>query len=166
MLAVDLIRHRDDHEPSPGEATKETLIWISFGLAFGVVVAVAFGSQAFGEYISGYLIEKSLSVDNVFVWSIIFSTMAIPLKYQHRVLFWGIFGALALRLVFIFAGSALISRFCWLLLVFGVFLVYTGIKSSATATTRARARRRQGWACCAGSCRSPTSSTGTSSSPS
>ena len=128
MLAVDLIRHRDDHEPSPGEATKETLVWISFGLAFGVVVLVAFGSQAFGEYISGYLIEKSLSVDNVFVWSIIFSSMAIPLKYQHRVLFWGIFGALALRLVFILVGSALIARFFWLLVVFGAFLVYTGIK--------------------------------------
>ena len=66
---------------------------------------LAFGSQAFGEYISGYLIEKSLSVDNVFVWSIMFSAMAIPLKYQHRVLFWGIFGALALRLVFILVGS-------------------------------------------------------------
>ncbi|MGD9705802.1 MAG: TerC family protein [Acidimicrobiia bacterium] len=128
MLAADLIRHRDDHEPSPREATKETLIWIGFGLAFGAVVAVAFGSQAFGEYISGYLIEKSLSVDNVFVWSIIFSSMAIPLKFQHRVLFWGIFGALALRLVFILVGSALISRFFWLLVVFGAFLVFTGIK--------------------------------------
>ena len=128
MLAVDLIRHRDDHEPSPGEATRETLVWISFGLAFGGVVWAAFGSQAFGEYISGYLIEKSLSVDNVFVWSIIFSSMAIPLKYQHRVLFWGIFGALALRLVFILVGSALIARFFWLLVVFGAFLVYTGIK--------------------------------------
>ena len=76
LLAADLIRHRDDHEPTPGEATRETLIWISFGLAFGVVIAVAFGSQAFGEYISGYIIEKSLSFDNVFVWSIIFSSMA------------------------------------------------------------------------------------------
>ena len=97
-------------------------------MAFGVVIAIGFGSQAFGEYISGYLIEKSLSVDNVFVWSILFTTMAIPLKYQHRVLFWGIFGALTLRLVFILVGSALISRFFWLLIVFGVFLIYTGFK--------------------------------------
>ena len=128
MLTVDLIRHRDDHEPSPREAVVETLVWISFGLAFSAVMAIGFGSQAFGEYISGYLIEKSLSVDNVFVWAILFSSMAIPLKYQHRVLFWGIFGALALRLVFILVGSALISRFFWLLIVFGLFLVYTGVK--------------------------------------
>jgi tellurite resistance protein TerC len=128
MLTIDLVRHRDDHEPSPREAVIETSVWIACGLAFSVVVAVAYGGQAFGEYISGYLIEKSLSVDNVFVWSILFSSMAIPLKFQHRVLFWGIFGALALRLVFILVGSALISRFFWLLVVFGLFLVYTGIK--------------------------------------
>ncbi|MET0666524.1 MAG: hypothetical protein ABW008_13265, partial [Acidimicrobiales bacterium] len=70
----------------------------------------------------------ALSVDNVFVWSMLFTTLAIPLKYQHRVLFWGIFGALTLRALFIFAGTALISRFWWLLLVFGLFLVYTGFK--------------------------------------
>jgi tellurite resistance protein TerC len=128
MLAIDLVRHRDDHEPSPREALIETSVWIACGLAFSVVVALSWGGAAFGEYISGYLIEKSLSVDNVFVWSILFSSMAIPLKFQHRVLFWGIFGALALRLVFILVGSALISRFFWLLVVFGLFLVYTGIK--------------------------------------
>ena len=86
------------------------------------------GGQAFGEYISGYLIEKSLSIDNVFVWAMLFSAMAIPLKFQHRVLFWGIFGALTLRALFIFVGSALITRFWWLLVVFGVFLVWTGVK--------------------------------------
>ncbi len=128
LLAFDLIRHRDDHAPSPRQAVVETLIWISFGLAFSVVMLVGYGGEAFGEYISGYLIEKSLSVDNVFVWSILFSAMAIPLKYQHRVLFWGIFGALSLRLVFILLGSALINRFFWLLIVFGLFLVYTGAK--------------------------------------
>jgi tellurite resistance protein TerC len=98
------------------------------GLAFAAVVAITFGGAAFGEFISGYLIEKSLSVDNVFVWSMLFATLSIPLKYQHRVLFWGIFGALTLRAIFIVLGSALISRFWWLLLVFGVFLVYTGAK--------------------------------------
>jgi tellurite resistance protein TerC len=128
MLAIDLIRHRDDHEPSPREAAIETMVWISCGLAFAGVIAIGFGSQAFGEYISGYLIEKSLSVDNVFVWAILFSSMAIPLKFQHRVLFWGIFGALALRFIFIFAGAALIQAAWWLLIGFGAFLIYTGFK--------------------------------------
>jgi tellurite resistance protein TerC len=128
MLGIDLVRHRGDKEPTMRGALAESTVWVLCGLSFAVVVLIAFGSQAFGEYISGYLIEKSLSVDNVFVWSMIFSTMAIPLRYQHRVLFWGIFGALVLRAVFIFAGSALITRFWWLLLVFGIFLVYTGIK--------------------------------------
>ncbi len=131
MLAADLYRHRDDHEPTPREATIETLIWISFGLAFSVVVLFGFGDDggaAFGEYISGYLIEKSLSIDNVFVWSILFSSMSIPLKYQHRVLFWGIFGALALRLVFILIGSELIKRFAFVLVFFGLFLIWSGFK--------------------------------------
>ena len=128
MLAVDLIRHRDDHEATAREALVETLVWIACGLAFGGVILVAYGGGAFSEYIAGYLIEKSLSIDNVFVWSILFSSMAIPVKYQHRVLFWGIFGALALRLFFILIGTALIDRFWWLLVVFGVFLIITGIR--------------------------------------
>ena len=128
LLALDLVRHRDDHEPSPREALTESVAWVCCGLAFAGVVFLIWGADAFGEYLSGYLIEKSLSVDNVFVWSLIFTTMAIPLKYQHRVLFWGIFGALTLRAIFILVGSALIARFFWVLIVFGVFLVYTGIK--------------------------------------
>jgi tellurite resistance protein TerC len=128
MLAIDLYRHREAHAPTPREAATESVIWVMCGLAFAGVIAFTFGSGAFGEFISGYLIEKSLSVDNVFVWSMLFATMSIPLKYQHRVLFWGIFGALALRAIFIVLGSALIGRFWWLLLVFGVFLVYTGAK--------------------------------------
>ncbi len=128
MLAIDLFRHREAHAPTPKEALTESLGWIACGLVFAGVMFYAFGGAAFGEYISGYLIEKSLSVDNVFVWSMLFTTLAIPLKYQHRVLFWGIFGALTLRALFIGLGSALIARFWWLLLVFGVFLVYTGIK--------------------------------------
>jgi tellurite resistance protein TerC len=128
LLAIDLIRHRDDHEPTPKEAVFESLAWVTCGVTFGAVVLWTFGSAAFGEYLSGYLIEKSLSVDNVFVWAMLFASMAIPLKYQHRVLFWGVFGALALRSIFIFAGTSLINRFWWILLVFGVFLVYTGAK--------------------------------------
>ena len=128
MLAIDLYRHRDAHAPTPKEALVESMVWVACGLAFSGVIAVGFGSGAFGEYISGYLIEKSLSIDNVFVWSMLFTTLSIPVKYQHRVLFWGIFGALALRAAFIVLGSALISRFWWLLLVFGVFLIFTGAK--------------------------------------
>jgi tellurite resistance protein TerC len=128
MLVIDLMRHRDDHETTPKEALAETTVWIACGLAFSGLIAWQFGGAAFSEYLSGYLIEKSLSVDNVFVWSIVFSSLAIPLKYQHRVLFWGIFGALAMRFVFIFIGTALIDRFWWLLLIFGAFLIYTGIK--------------------------------------
>ena len=128
MLAIDLYRHREAHAPTTREALVESSIWIACGLAFGGAIALFYGADAFGEYISGYLIEKSLSVDNVFVWALLFTTLAIPVKYQHRVLFWGIFGALAMRAIFIFAGAALISRFWWLLLVFGVFLVYTGVK--------------------------------------
>lgn len=128
MLAFDLARHRDDHEPSPREAAIESLGWVLCGLTFGLVVWWGFGTHAFGEYISGYLIEKSLSVDNVFVWSMLFTAMAIPVKFQHRVLFWGIFGALALRLAFILVGSALLHRFEFLLIVFGLFLVASGIK--------------------------------------
>jgi tellurite resistance protein TerC len=128
MLGIDLYRHREAHAPTPREAAVESAIWVACGLSFAGVVGWAFGSAAFGEFLSGYLIEKSLSIDNVFVWSMLFTTLAVPLKYQHRVLFWGIFGALAMRAGFIVLGSALISRFWWLLLVFGVFLVYTGAK--------------------------------------
>ncbi|MBT5140593.1 MAG: TerC/Alx family metal homeostasis membrane protein [Acidimicrobiaceae bacterium] len=128
LLAVDLYRHRDNNEPTARGAALESAGWVACGLAFGIVVLVGFGGDAFGEYISGYLIEKSLSVDNVFVWSILFSTMAVPLRYQHRVLFWGIFGALTLRLVFIVIGSALIERFSIVLVGFGVFLVVTGLR--------------------------------------
>jgi len=128
LLAIDLYRHRDDHAPSPKEALIESMVWVACGLSFSAAIAIGFGADAFGEYISGYLIEKSLSIDNVFVWSMLFATMKIPIKYQHRVLFWGIFGALALRAIFIVLGSALINKFFWLLVVFGVFLIFTGIK--------------------------------------
>jgi tellurite resistance protein TerC len=128
MLAVDLFNHRGDKEPTPRRALIESSIWVACGLAFAGVVFVSWGGTAFGEYLSGYVIEKSLSVDNVFVWAIIFSSFAIPLRFQHRVLFWGIFGALVLRLAFILAGTTLISRFWWLLVLFGLILVFSGIK--------------------------------------
>ncbi len=128
LLGIDLYRHREAHAPTTRQAAMESLIWVSCGLIFSMIVALGYGSEAFSEYISGYLIEKSLSVDNVFVWSMLFTTLSIPVRYQHRVLFWGIFGALALRAVFILVGTALITRFWWLLLVFGFFLIFTGLK--------------------------------------
>ena len=128
LLAVDLVRHRETKAPTQADALRESLGWVACGLSFSVIIWFAFGGAAFSEYLSGYVIEKSLSVDNVFVWSLVFTAMAIPLKFQHRVLFWGIFGALVLRAIFIFAGTALIAKFSWLLIVFGLFLVFTGLR--------------------------------------
>jgi tellurite resistance protein TerC len=129
MLLVDLlVFHREAHEVGAKEAAVESAVWVSCGVAFTGVIWWWFGAQASGEYISGYLIEKSLSVDNVFVWALILGYFAVPRKYQHRVLFWGIFGALVLRAVFIFAGVALIEKFDWILYVFGAFLLYTAAK--------------------------------------
>ena len=128
LLADLLIVHRKAHAVSLREAGIESAVWISIGLSFAGIVAWAFGGSAAGEYLAGYLIEKSLSVDNVFVWAVIFSYFAVPPQYQFRVLFWGIFGALVLRAVFIFAGVALIETFDWILYVFGAFLLYTAVK--------------------------------------
>jgi tellurite resistance protein TerC len=129
LLLVDLVVfHREAHEVKTREAAIESIIWVSIGLAFTFVMWFGFSGAAAGEYISGYLIEKSLSVDNVFVWALIFSFFRIPNKYQHRVLFWGIFGALVLRAIFIFAGVALIERFDFVLYIFGAFLLFTAFK--------------------------------------
>ena len=129
MLVVDLLLvHRTAHVITIKEAAIESAVWISIGLAFGVVLLVWQGGQAGGEYYAGFLIEKSLSIDNVFVWAVIFSFFAVPREYQFRVLFWGIFGALVLRGIFIFAGVSLIERFEWVLYIFGAFLLYTAWK--------------------------------------
>ena len=109
------------------EAAIESAVWVTIGLAFTFVMWFMFERAAAVEYISGYLIEKSLSVDNVFVWAMIFSHFKVPRQYQHRVLFWGIFGALVLRFIFIFLGVAIIERFDWILFVFGLFLIWTGV---------------------------------------
>ncbi|MBA3802518.1 MAG: TerC family protein [Acidimicrobiia bacterium] len=133
LLVVDLLLvHRKPHEIHYKEAAIESSIWISIGVAFtGVIYLLggsADGGAAASEYISGFLLEKSLSVDNVFVWAVIFTYFAVPKQYQFRVLFWGIFGALVLRAIFIFAGSALIENFTVTLAVFGIILLYTGYK--------------------------------------
>lgn len=128
LIADLLLVHKTAHVISTKEAAIESAIWISLGLGFALVVWGVWGGTAAGEYISGYLIEKSLSVDNVFVWSIIMSYFAVPREFQFRVLFWGVFGALVLRFAFIFAGVELLQRFDWMLFVFGGFLIVTAFR--------------------------------------
>ncbi|MFZ9393911.1 MAG: TerC family protein [Ilumatobacteraceae bacterium] len=128
LLIEILLINRKAHVVHTKEAAIESAAWISVGLLFGLVMLWEFGGAAAGEYMGGYLIEKSLSVDNVFVWAVLFAHFKVPAQYQHRVLFWGIFGALAMRLGFIFAGVAIINSFKFTLILFGLFLLYSGIK--------------------------------------
>ena len=128
MLGVDLFLHRDHHAVSVREAATWSLVWVVMGTSFGGVIWWLEGGTLATEYITGYVIEKSLSVDNIFVFALIFSYFAVPLRFQHNVLFWGIFGALVFRAIFIFAGVALLDRFHWMIYVFGAFLVITGIR--------------------------------------
>jgi len=128
MLAVDLLAHRREHVISLREAATWSTVWVSLGVAFGGVIWWVYGAQAGGEYFAGFLIEKSLAVDNIFVFALIFSYFAVPRQYQHRVLFYGVLGALVFRAVFIAAGAALIGQFQWVLYLFGAFLVLTGVK--------------------------------------
>jgi tellurite resistance protein TerC len=129
LLVADLLLvHRKPHDITLKEAAIESSVWIAIGLSFTLVVLGWHGGTAAGEYLSGYLIEKSLSVDNVFVWAVIFSYFGVPNRYQFRVLFWGIFGALVLRAIFIFAGVALLETFDWVLYVFGAFLLVTAVR--------------------------------------
>jgi tellurite resistance protein TerC len=126
MLALDLLAHRRAHVVGVREAAVWTAVWVSLGLAFGGVIWWLYGPTAGGEYFAGYLIEKSLAVDNVFVFALIFGYFAVPRMYQHRVLFYGVLGALVLRAGFIAGGAALLDRFHWVLYVFGAILLYSG----------------------------------------
>ncbi|MBB2989556.1 tellurite resistance protein TerC [Mycolicibacterium iranicum] len=128
MLAVDLFLHRDNHVIEFREAAVWSAIWIGAGLGFGVLVWLWYGGEVAGTYYAGYLIEKALSVDNVFVFALIFTYFAVPDRYQHKVLFWGVVGALLMRLVFIFVGAEMLKAFFWTAYVFGAFLVYTAYK--------------------------------------
>jgi tellurite resistance protein TerC len=129
MLAIDLgVFHRKAHEVKTREALVWTGVWIALALLFNVGIYVWFGSERALEFLTGYVIEKALSVDNLFVFLVVFSYFSVPPKLQHRVLLWGILGALAMRAVFIVAGAALLQRFHWIIYVFGVFLVITGVK--------------------------------------
>jgi tellurite resistance protein TerC len=136
MLAVDLLFfHREAHEVSIREAAIWSAIWIVISLVFGGIVWATLGGQAAGEYISGYLIEKSLSVDNLFVFALLLSYFAVPLEHQHRLLYWGVLGALIARAVFIFAGVALLEAFHWTTYVFGALLVFTGVRMATHSET-------------------------------
>lgn len=129
MLALDLgVFHKKAHVVTFKEAASWSAVWVALACVFGGVVFWQFGPTVGTEFFTGYLIEKSLSVDNIFVFVVIFATFQVPALYQHRVLFWGILGALAMRALMIFAGGAMLERFHWLIYVFGAFLVLTGVK--------------------------------------
>ena len=129
MLALDLgVFHRKSHEVSVKEALTWTFVWISLAMVFNTIIFYWKGQQSALEFFTGYLVEKALSVDNIFVFIMIFSYFQIPSKYQHKVLFWGILGALIMRVIFIFAGVALIEKFHFTIYLFGALLIYTGYK--------------------------------------
>ncbi len=141
LFADLLIVHRRPHVISLREAAVESAVWIALGVSFTAIVAFAFGGAAAGEYMAGYLIEKSLSVDNVFVWAVLLTYFAVPREYQFRVLFWGIFGALIMRALFIFGGIAVLERFEWVLYLFGAFLVFTAVRIARHRETEVHPER-------------------------
>jgi tellurite resistance protein TerC len=129
MLSLDLgLFNRRAHAIKYREAAIWSAVWIALASVFAAIVFYYQGSSRGLEFVTGYLIELSLSVDNLFVFLLIFSYFKVPSKYQHRVLFWGVLGALVMRLTMIFVGATLINRFHWIIYIFGAFLVYTGIK--------------------------------------
>jgi tellurite resistance protein TerC len=129
LLALDLgVFHREAHEVGRKEALTWSAVWIGLALLFNAGVFVFMGSQAGIEWFTGYVVEKSLAIDNVFVFLLIFSAFAVPAKYQHRVLFWGIIGALIMRAGLIASAGVLLSTFHWIIYVFGAFLIFTGLR--------------------------------------
>lgn len=127
MLAVDLYLHRGDRVTGLREAAVWSVVWVGVGLGFGLVLWWAFGAETAGTYLAGYLIEKALSVDNVFFFAMIFGYFSVPDRYQFKVLFWGAVGALAFRLVLIFAAAELLQSFSWMAYLLGVFLIGTAV---------------------------------------
>ncbi len=133
LILFDIfVLHKHDHVPSLKESVVQSAAWILMGILLGAVVWAAYGTEAGAQYFSGYLVEKSLSIDNVFAWSMILTYFNIPKKYQHRVLFWGVIGAIVLRAIFVFAGIALIERFEPILVFFGLLLIWSGLKMLRT----------------------------------
>lgn len=129
MLALDLgLLNRKAHAPTFRESLVWSLVWISLAMGFAAVVFWQRGPDTGKKFLLGYLIELSLSVDNLFVFLLIFTYFKVPPQFQHRVLFWGVFGALVMRIIMIFLGVALIEQFSWIIYIFGAFLIYTGLK--------------------------------------
>lgn len=129
MLALDLgVFHRKAHVVRLKEALGWSVVWICLALLFNVIVYFWHGSEVALQFLAGYIIEKSLSVDNLFVFLLVFSYFSVPSIYQHKILFWGILGALIMRAIFIAAGITLIEKFHWMIYLFGGFLIITGIK--------------------------------------
>jgi tellurite resistance protein TerC len=137
MLILDLgVFHKKVHKVSVRESLAWTFVWITLAMLFNTYIYQKMGTQAGLEFLTGYIIEKSLSIDNIFVISLIFSYFNIPNKYQHRILFWGVLGALVFRMIFDFAGVALIQKFQWMIYVFGGFLIFTGLKMLKDTETK------------------------------
>ena len=129
MLVLDLgVFNKRAHKIAVKEALIWSAVWITLALAFNVFVLIQFGKTKALEFLTGYVIEYSLSVDNIFVFILIFSFFSVKPQYQHKILFWGILGALVMRAIFIFAGITLINRFHWIVIIFGGFLIYSGIR--------------------------------------
>jgi tellurite resistance protein TerC len=129
MLALDLgVFNKKAHEIKVKEALSWVAVWISLAMIFNLVILTQFGKILALEFLTAYVIEYSLSIDNIFVFIMVFSFFSVKKEYQHKVLFWGILGAVIMRAIFIFAGVALINRFHWIVIIFGDFLVYTGLK--------------------------------------
>ena len=129
LMALDLlVFHREAHEISFSEAFVWSVIWTVIGVAFAGVIWLWHGGDSAGEYLAGYVIERSLSVDNIFVFALIFGYFNVPAAYQHRVLVWGILGAVVFRIIFIAAGASLLDAFHWMIYIFGGFLVFTGAR--------------------------------------
>ncbi|KAF0129169.1 MAG: tellurite resistance protein TerC [Bacteroidetes bacterium] len=137
MLALDLgVFHRKSHEVSVKEALTWTVVWIFLAMVFNTVLYFWRGQQQALEFFTGYLVEKALSVDNIFVFIMIFTYFQVPTKYQHKILFWGIIGALIMRVIFIFAGVALLEKFHFTIYLFGALLIFTGYKMFNHSNTK------------------------------
>ncbi|MEA2462775.1 MAG: tellurite resistance protein TerC, partial [Acidobacteriota bacterium] len=136
MLALDLgVFNRKAHEIRFREAVIWSIVWISLAMVFNGWIYFEYGHQKALEFLTGYLLEEALSVDNIFVFVVLLGSFAVPKIYQHRVLFWGVLGAIIMRAVFIGLGAALVARFQWIMYVFGAILIYTGIKLMAEGET-------------------------------
>jgi tellurite resistance protein TerC len=128
LLAVDLLANRRAHDPSFGRSVGVSLAWIGVSILFGIVLGLIYGSVTAQQYFAGYLVEKSLSIDNIFIFALLFRSFAVPAELQHRVLYYGVFGALVMRGAFIAGGAQLVDHFNWVLYIFGVILVVAGIR--------------------------------------